>query len=339
MKRLISILAILFVFVTGAVVVGLWGIQQIQQPLTINEPEFITVEHGTPALSVVKSLRQRGYTALPVIVSKIWFKLEPEAGDIRAGTYKLEPGQSLQEVLANMAAGNEFQFTVSLVEGLTLQQWLDALQLQPHLVWDIDDITAFTAQLALPEGMPATEVAEGIFLADTYHFTDGTAVSQLLRRANAALIRYLDSAWAQRDMNLPYQSAYEALVMASIIEKETAVAEERPLIAGVFVNRLEQNMRLQTDPTVIYGLGDTFDGNLTRKHLKQKTAYNTYVIKGLPPTPIAMPGLAAIDAALHPAQTDALYFVARGDGSHHFSSTLEEHNRAVNQYQRNQGSK
>lgn len=177
--------------------------------------------------------------------------------------------------------------------------------------------------------------AEGLFLADTYFFTANTAASSILKRAHKAMLDYVETQWQQRQADLPLNSPYDALILASIIEKETAVSEERTKIAGVFVNRLRKNMRLQTDPTVIYGIGDTYDGNITRKHLRTPTPYNTYTIKGLPPTPIAMAGKEAIWAALNPMETDALYFVARGDGSHEFSSSLAAHNAAVRKYQLN----
>jgi UPF0755 protein len=177
--------------------------------------------------------------------------------------------------------------------------------------------------------------AEGLFLADTYFFTANTATSSILTRAHKAMLDYVETQWQQRQADLPLNSPYDALILASIIEKETAVSAERTKIAGVFVNRLRKNMRLQTDPTVIYGIGDAYDGNITRKHLRTPTPYNTYTIKGLPPTPIAMAGKEAIWAALNPMETDALYFVARGDGSHEFSSSLAAHNAAVRKYQLN----
>ena len=187
--------------------------------------------------------------------------------------------------------------------------------------------------LALQTAFGVTEWPEGQFFPDTYNFTRGTTDLQVLQRAQLLMQEVLSSAWATRDAGLPYATPQEALTMASIIEKETAVAEEREQIAGVFIRRLQRNMRLQTDPTVIYGLGTNFDGNLTRAHLESDTPWNTYTRSGLPLTPIALPGRAAVEASLHPDQSENLYFVARGDGTHYFSATLEEHNRAVEQYQ------
>ena len=247
----------------------------------------------------------------------------------------LRPGQSLVDVFTLFTEGDEHFFAVSLVEGLTLAQWLESLKQNTDLVFDLNEekLNQLTQDNGVDWCCGSVRQSEGVYLADTYFFTKGTAASEILKRAHRALIDFVSREWEQRDAELPLATPYEALILASIIEKETAIPEERDMISGVFVNRLNKNMRLQTDPTVIYGIGPTFDGNITRKHLRTATPYNTYVIKGLPPTPIAMAGKSAIHAALHPLPTDALYFVAKGDGSHQFSTSLADHNAAVRKYQ------
>ncbi|MBU2976719.1 endolytic transglycosylase MltG [Alteromonas sp. C1M14] len=336
MKAFYSGVAILFILV-GVAGGYIWlQVNKLNTPIDLAQPQLYEVSPGASAIAVIDDLRTKGITSVPDVVSRLWFKVEPEVSQVRAGVFQLRPGMSLRSVFTLLAKGHEYQFPVSLVEGLTLQQWLSTLLAAPHLVDDTQGKMPSQWRLKLQRvsGMPDDAYPEGLFLADTYHYSAGIRISDILLRANQAMVIFLEEAWPNRGDNLPYDSPYDALIMASIIEKETAVATERPRIAGVFVNRLRKGMRLQTDPTVIYGIGDEFDGNLTRAHLREKTPYNTYVIKGLPPTPIAMPGREAINAALHPALTDEYYFVSKGDGSHQFSATLEAHNRAVNQYQR-----
>ncbi|MEW9799528.1 endolytic transglycosylase MltG [Alteromonas sp. CYL-A6] len=313
----------------------------VGQTLMLNEPVLYKVQPGTSAAALVRDFDNQGWLPDSRFTYRLWLKFFAADTRIKTGTYALSSDMSVPDVIALMVAGEEYQFSVRLVEGLTLDDWLVELKAQDTLVYDITPpvIVSLVEQWpydeseALPENASVSQRAEGLFLADTYYYTDGTPASAILRRAMEAMTRFLDQQWRQRQSDLPLTSPLEVLVLASIIEKETAVASERAHIAGVFINRLRSNMRLQTDPTVIYGLGDTFDGNLTRAHLKQATPYNTYVIRGLPPTPIAMAGKPAIEAALNPLPTDDLYFVARGDGTHVFSSTLEAHNRAVYEYQ------
>ena len=308
--------------------------QQIATPLSVDEPTLYSVEPGDSALTIVSDFSERGWSQMPPLMTRVWLKFF--AGDtlVKAGTYQFDQNTTLPEAIRLMVAGEEHQFEVRLIEGLRLAQWLLTLQDHAAISYDINDDVL--SELAIqwpypPEG--GLKNSEGLFLADTFHFTYKTKASVILQRAMNEMAKYLEQAWQQRAPGSQVATPYEALILASIIEKETAVEAERPHIAGVFANRLEKNMRLQTDPTVIYGLGDDFDGNLTRAHLRGKTAYNTYVIRGLPPTPIAMAGREAIDAAINPLPTDDLYFVARGDGSHKFSATLEEHNQAVYEYQ------
>ena len=262
---------------------------------------------------------------------KIRMKLDPELANIKVGTYELSPSMSALDLLELFSSGKELQFSISLVEGLNWKEWLLVFKSHPQIQF-ADDFYQQLEKIALP--LPKQSI-EGFLLPDTYYFVAQTNAIELVKRAHTSMQQYLDNAWHDRAMDLPYSSAYEGLIMASIIEKETGIAQERALISGVFVNRLNLKMRLQTDPTVIYGMGENFDGNIRRKDLKAATPYNTYVIKGLPPTPIAMPSKLAIDAAFNPIETQQLYFVSKGDGSHKFSSTLQEHNIAVRKYQLN----
>ena len=336
MKRLVVLLSTLILLVAiGAASGVIFVSSKVATPLKLQEETLITIERGSNAYRTVKLLRNQGISEVSPFVAKVWLKFFSGNTVVKSGTYMLRPGQSLVDAFTLFAEGDEHLFAVSLVEGLTLTQWLDTLRQNTQLDFDIADNTLrdVTKDNDVKWCCENVEQTEGLYLADTYFFTKGTKASQILKRAHGALIDYVSSEWEQRAVDLPLQTPYEALILASIIEKETAVPAERDMIAGVFINRLNKNMRLQTDPTVIYGIGPKFDGNITRKHLRTATPYNTYVIKGLPPTPIAMAGKAAIHAALHPLSTDALYFVAKGDGSHQFSATLDEHNAAVRKYQ------
>jgi len=250
---------------------------------------------------------------------------------LKSGEYRIRPGSMMATVIDDLVNGNVVQHPVTLVEGWTFGEFRHALESARAIVNSLKGLD--DAEVMRRLGHDGKH-PEGRFFPDTYHVTLGTTDVELLTRAHGRMAKELGEAWAAREPDLPYQSPDEALVMASIIEKETAAGVERPLIAGVFVRRLLQGMKLQTDPTVIYGLGHDFDGNLTRGHLEQDGPYNTYRRSGLPPTPIAMPGRESILAALHPAGGDALYFVARGDGSHEFSATLEQHNAAVARFQK-----
>ena len=235
------------------------------------------------------------------------------------------------ELLEVITKGEVIQKQVSIIEGWTFKQLRAALNASLDITHDTLNLTdtEILQRIGAMESHP-----EGLFFPDTYKFAAGSSDLAILSSAYQAMQQRLQEIWATREPDLPLQTPYQALILASIVEKETGTADDRAMIAGVFMNRLRRGMLLQTDPTVIYGLGETFDGNLRKRDLLADTAYNTYIRAGLPPTPIALPGMAALQATLHPAQTDALYFVARGDGSSHFSSSLTEHNRAVNQYQK-----
>lgn len=260
---------------------------------------------------------------------RVYARLRGLADDIRAGEYALSAELTVRDLLDRMVSGEVVIHQVRLPEGWTLARALALVQSHDSIEVTLphDDHEAIRMALAM-ERHP-----EGLFFPDTYQFTAGTSDVEILRRARARMENVLAQEWPLRAVGLPYETPYEALIMASIVEKETGLASERAMIAGVFVRRLQQGMRLQTDPAVIYGLGETFDGNLRRDDLRTATPYNTYTNNGLPPTPIALPGRAAIVASLNPAPGEALYFVARGDGSHVFSATLEAHNEAVREYQ------
>lgn len=249
---------------------------------------------------------------------------------IQAGTYRVEAPITPLALLDKLASGDVLPIEIAFIEGTTLRQWLAQLQKHPHVRVTEEGRTEAGLRKAL--GV-VDRGLEGLFFPDTYRFLDGTPDIEILRRAYAGMSRRLEEAWAGREPGLPLQSPYEALVLASIVEKETGRADERPVIASVFINRLRLKMRLQTDPTVIYGLGEGFDGNLRKRDLLADTPFNTYTRAGLPPSPIAMPGAASLAAVTRPAKTDYLYFVSRGDGSHVFSRTLQEHNRAVATFQ------
>ncbi len=255
-------------------------------------------------------------------------KLTHRADKIKAGEYRIETPFTPAQLLAHFVAGKTVQFSLTVPEGWTYRQLRDALDRHPKIAHTLDEGDDVMALLGAPGMDP-----EGWFYPDTYLFPKGVSDLEVLRRGYEAMRHRLKEAWAAREPDLPLQSPYEALILASIVEKETAAPEERPEIASVFLSRLRRDMRLQTDPTVIYGLGEDYDGNIRHRDLKRDTPYNTYVHKGLPPTPIALPGGAALEAVLHPAPSQALYFVAKGDGRHHFSETYEQHRKAVIRFQ------
>jgi UPF0755 protein len=253
-----------------------------------------------------------------------------QAGSIKAGVYQVKQGATPYTLMEMMSNGDSTQSSITFIEGWNFAQMRNALNTNES----IRHMTmAYTDQQLLHEIGADDAMPEGLFFPDTYFFVRDSSDKEILKRSYETMKAKLQSVWENRATDLPYKNAYQALIMASIVEKETGRSSERPMIAGVFINRLHMGMRLQTDPTVIYGLGSNFDGNLRKKDLLRDNPYNTYTRSGLPPTPIAMPGLAAIHAALHPAETKALYFVGKGNGSHAFSATLEEHNRAVTKYQ------
>lgn len=321
---------VLVVLLGGAVVLAL-GWRQFTHfsdaPLSVTASgESLEVARGSAFKQIVAQLRQRGLSNGSPIFWRILAEQMRVADKLHAGEYALPAGITPRVLLSNMAAGHVLQHNFTIVDGWTfaeLRTALDSAKALEHLTAGLDN-AALMQRLGAPGEMP-----EGRFLPETYAFVKGDSDIDVLKRAHADMRKTLDAAWAARDKSLPLATPYEALILASIVERETGRADERRRIAGVFVRRLENHMLLQTDPSVIYGMGASYAGNIRRSDLTTDTPYNTYTRPGLPPTPIALPGKPAIEAALHPASGEDLYFVARGDGSHVFASTLAEHNRNV----------
>ena len=301
----------------------------LQQPLALDPAETSLMVEPGQSLSRVASRLEENNMIRSAFDLRVYARLRGLADQIQAGEYHLTADLTVLDLLDKMVRGDVVVHQVRLPEGWTLDRALALLQSHERIEVKLPDrdYAAISAALSL-EGHP-----EGLFFPDTYQFTAGTSDIEILRRAYARMQLVLAEEWSRRAIGLPFETDYEALIMASIVEKETGLASERSTIAGVFSRRLQSGMRLQADPTVIYGLGASFDGDLRRADLRSPTPYNTYTTNGLPPTPIALPGRAAIAASLNPAPGDALYFVARGDGSHVFSASLEEHNEAVRHYQ------
>ena len=298
-------------------------------PISLQQARAFDVAPGSGVARIARELAAQG--VIDDARAFVWLaRWRQQAHRLQAGEYWLQPGLSGEQLLALLVAGKVRQHVFTIVEGWTFRQLRRALAAEPRIRHSLTGLS--DAEVMARLGHPG-EHPEGRFLPDTYHFPAGTRDVDFLQRAYQAMAEALERLWPQRQPDLPLASPYEALILASIVEKETAVAAERRQIAGVFIRRLRKGMRLQTDPTVIYGLGEDFQGNLRKRDLRRDTPYNTYRRRGLPPTPIALPGLDSLRAVLDPAPGEALYFVAKGDGRHHFSATLEEHNRAVRRYQ------
>ena len=326
MKRLVPVVGI-FLIVAVATGLGLW--QQYQRfldtPLDIEETGFVVnVEPGASIRFVLLKLERQGITVMDWRW-RLLSRLQPVT--IKTGEYAMVQGMLPLQFLRLLASGKVVNYRFTIVEGWSVKQLLVALGKDPVLIQTIETVAELEDLPGLPPGNP-----EGWFLPETYAYVRGDSDLQILRRAYRDMQEGLASAWAGRETGLPYETQEELLIMASIIEKETSLASERADIAGVFVRRLLQRWRLETDPTVIYGMGESYKGNIRRSDLKRDTAYNTYTRHGLPPTPIALPGLASLQAAANPAAGDVMFFVANGQGGHTFSSTLEAHNKAVKQF-------
>jgi len=304
---------------------------EMHSEISLTEPDTIIFSRGSSVRTLANQLIDKGFLKNKNYFL-IWGKLNRQETRLQAGEYVITPGSTLAGLLNNMVAGNVVQHEITLIEGFTFQQILEIIQHNPVVTVELNNLSSEEIMKRLGhEG----EHPEGRFYPDTYYISRGITDTELLNRAYHVMQQILQEEWQQREENLPFKSPYEALILASIVEKESAVAEERPLIAGLFINRLRKRMRLQTDPTVIYGI-ENYDGNIRFRDLRKDTPYNTYTRYGLPPTPIALPGREAIHATLHPDKTNYLYFVAYGDGSgrHVFSTNLKDHEKAVDQYQR-----
>ena len=331
-KRLFTFLfTAVFLLAIAAAYFAVQMNNMMQTPLGLDQPVSLHLKPGATIRSLARQLEQHD-----LLDDKryfiLWGRLHNQATRLQAGEYILHNGENLAGLLDRIVRGDVVNYSVTLVEGLNFAQVMDSLKHNPYLEHTLMGLSH--AEIMNRLGY-AGQHPEGRFFPDTYLVTAGTRDTDLLRRAYKAMQKVLAEEWAQREKDLPFKTPYEALILASIVEKETAVPAERPLIAGVFINRLRKNMRLQTDPTVIYGIKN-YDGNIRFRDLRKDTPYNTYTRAGLTPTPIAMPGREAIHAVLHPDKTDKLYFVAYGDGSgrHVFSSNLKDHEKAVDRYQR-----
>lgn len=333
MGRVLKILLVLAILAALAAFAGhrYWQ-SRLEAPIALEEPALYEVPDGAGYHRVISELAERGIV-VDAWAFRLLTRLEPEAlPRLRPGEYRLVPGMSGRELLALLGSNEVVRYPLTVPEGWTFRQMRELLDAAPKLAHDTKGLSDEEVMARLDrEGRHP----EGWFFPDTYHYHKGLSDLEILRQALERMEATLDEVWAERDDGLPLESPYEALIMASLIERETGAPEERPEIAGVFKRRLERGMRLQTDPTVIYGMGERYEGNITRADLREATPYNTYVIEGMPPTPIALPGRAALEAAVQPEEGETLYFVAKGDGTHHFSRTLREHNNAVNRYIRN----
>jgi UPF0755 protein len=325
LMRLVLVVAVL----AGAAAAAAWW--WLQRPLPMaTSPVEVTVAAGASPRAVAEQLSAAGVATPPELLW-LWFRASGQSARLRAGSYSFERGITPRQLLDRLLRGEQQFEVVRIIEGWTFAQMREALAAAPALKATTKAMSEAEIMTAL--GLPGVR-AEGRFFPDTYHYGRGATDLSVMRTAMQTLQRRLEAAWAERAGDLPLKSMDEALILASIVEKETGIEADRVKVASVFANRLRIGMPLQTDPTVIYGLGAAFDGNLRKRDLLADTPYNTYTRRGLPPTPIALPGGASLKAAVQPAQTRALYFVARGDGSSVFSENLADHNRAVNQYQR-----
>ena len=340
MKKFFFLLLFLVVLLASA---GFWGYQQlqqfIQQPVNVQKDQLLTVERGTTGNKLVALLEKE--RILEDADQLSWLlKLHPELNKIKAGTYSLNGINTVEALLKLLNSGKEAQFSLTFVEGETFKTLRKRLENAPHLKQTLqgksnDEVFGLLdMDTNLNKNLTESHVIDGWIYPDTYNYTPNSTDLDLLQRSVARMKKALDKAWNSRDKNLPLADPYEMLILASIVEKETGIAAERPQIASVFINRLKAKMKLQTDPTVIYGMGEDYNGNIRKKDLETPTPYNTYVIDGLPRTPIAMPSEEALQAVAHPAQTEFYYFVADGTGGHKFSRNLNEHNKAVQEYLR-----
>lgn len=324
-------LIVLAITLSSAMLIGIYSLYclGLYPVITRTENQLFIVDKGMTREALVQRMKENKLikTRWPLL---IYLRFHNKLNHFKTGTYYVDRGITLHDFLLRLNQGKEAQFLVQFVEGTKAADWIIKLHQTPMVKKEINHSDTFS-DMAKKIGIGSTSI-EGWFYPDTYHYTANSTDIALLKRAYSRMQQTLMQIWKNRSSGLPYKTPYELLIMASLIEKETGIGRERPLVASVFVNRLNRNMKLQTDPTVIYGLGDRYEGTLRCQDLQDKNPYNTYLIAGLPPTPIAMPSYAALEAAAHPANTDYLYFVADGRNGHHFSSTLSHHNKAVADY-------
>ena len=338
MKKFLIAILLLILILAGAASFGYYKITEfVKTPVNVQADQLLTIERGTTGSKLAALFEQEKLIddgkLLPYLL-----KLKPELNKIKAGTYSLENVKTVQDLLDLLNSGKEVQFNVKWIEGKTFKDWRKDLENAPHLVQTLKDKSnedIFTL-LDLPDVGQNLELknVEGWLYPDTYNYTPKSTDLELLKRAAERMEKALNKAWNERDEDLPLANPYEMLILASIVEKETGVADERAKVASVFLNRLKAKMKLQTDPTVIYGMGENYSGNIRKKDLEMSTPYNTYVIDGLPPTPITMPSESSLQSVAHPEKTDFYYFVADGSGGHKFTRNLNEHNKAVQEYLR-----
>ena len=339
MKKFFIFLLILLLILGG---VGFWGYQKltsfVHTPVNVTQDQLLTIERGTTGSKLAALLEQENILEHADLLPWL-LKLQPQLNKVKAGTYSLTGVKTLQDLLDMINSGKEAQFSVKFIEGKTFKEWRKNLENAPHLKQALQgktdkEIMALLDIPAVTKAVYEWNNMEGWLYPDTYNYTPNSTDLELLKRSATRLQKALDKAWNERDENLPLADPYQMLILASIVEKETGIAAERPQVASVFINRLKANMKLQTDPTVIYGMGESYTGNIRKKDLETITPYNTYMIEGLPPTPIAMVSESALQAVAHPAKTDFYYFVADGSGGHKFTRNLNEHNKAVQEYLR-----
>ena len=339
MKKFFVFLLILLLILGG---VGFWGYQKLTEfvhtPVNVTQDQLLTIERGTTGSKLAALLEQEKILEHADLLPWL-LKLQPQLNKVKAGTYSLTGVKTLQDLLDMINSGKEAQFSVKFIEGKTFKEWRKNLENAPHLKQTLQgksdkEIMALLDIPAVAKAVYEWNNMDGWLYPDTYNYTPNSTDLELLKRSTTRLQKALDKAWNERDENLPLADPYQMLILASIVEKETGIAAERPQVASVFINRLKANMKLQTDPTVIYGMGERYTGNIRKKDLETITPYNTYMIEGLPPTPIAMVSESALQAVAHPAKTDFYYFVADGSGGHKFTRNLNEHNKAVQEYLR-----
>lgn len=339
MKKFFVFLLILLLILGG---VGFWGYQKLTEfvhtPVNVTQDQLLTIDRGTTGSKLAALLEQEKILEHADLLPWL-LKLQPQLNKVKAGTYSLTGVKTLQDLLDMINSGKEAQFSVKFIEGKTFKEWRKNLENAPHLKQTLQgktdkEIMALLDIPAVTKAVYEWNNMDGWLYPDTYNYTPNSTDLELLKRSTTRLQKALDKAWSERDENLPLADPYQMLILASIVEKETGIAAERPQVASVFINRLKANMKLQTDPTVIYGIGESYTGNIRKKDLETMTPYNTYMIEGLPPTPIAMVSESALQAVAHPAKTDFYYFVADGSGGHKFTRNLNEHNKAVQEYLR-----